>query len=680
MNMNRWARLSAGFFLSAILVLPAVAQITDRINGVQTGLAIKAPVIAVTSAPITLVGEQTVNGVALVEGDRVLVKDQADASENGIYVVDGSRWDRAADFDGNRDVVQGTLVVVYRNISLGALFQVTTANPIVIGTSALQFAVRDNPAITYPATAGEASAGVTIVQSEYPANYVLRYGANTTPGTTDLTAAYNAATFSTIAYSLNSLLFEVTPPQGRGRIDGTVYVRKGEWIRGNPTSTYVLANNDGTGPTFKLGWGRIAGVDVADTGGQPVGIGGLYLLGGPATGTIDITGVAGAVVTDVFMTGPANGIDISGSGDVNIDNAIIDLGLTGMTISGASQNNQYNQLKFYNTNYDVRISGTPVDQAFTDFHSEYNKFTSVALEDSATIENLQFNGNCTWVYNEQYGTFTGTILNRATFASVTFNGCVWRNMPGAAYIHGTGIGSVITFNNGTWDGLKTNSAYAQSTAAAAINTSHETLVVNGGIMRNLPGQPITVGGSFGSYVTLNDLQFSGNTGGTYEVLISDVSDASTIKARNITSDRPFNIFNSQGHVEIDYDNGGLVNTQNGNYTITPNDMGGTILKTSGGGNTITIPAQTASKVKAGSTFEIVNFAGGNVSIAITTNTLHFPPSGAEGTRTLATSGRARIRYVGGNVWIITGEGITAVFEPPSMLERAANDSQYELAA
>lgn len=116
---------------------------TDRLNGLSTSVAIKPPCKVATTANITLSGEQTIDGVAVVSGDRVLVKDQTDATENGIYVVDTTAWDRAKDFDGNRDVVQGTIVLV-RPASDDTLFwEVTSANPIVIGTSNITFEAAD---------------------------------------------------------------------------------------------------------------------------------------------------------------------------------------------------------------------------------------------------------------------------------------------------------------------------------------------------------------------------------------------------------------------------------------------------------------------------------------------------------------------------------------------------------
>ncbi len=110
---------------------------TFRVDGLVASLAVKAPVVAVTNADITLSGEQTVNSVAVTEDDRVLVKDQDDATENGIYVVGTSAWNRAADFDGNRDIVDGTLVL--SALAWAGMYQVSATNPVVIGTTEITF-------------------------------------------------------------------------------------------------------------------------------------------------------------------------------------------------------------------------------------------------------------------------------------------------------------------------------------------------------------------------------------------------------------------------------------------------------------------------------------------------------------------------------------------------------------
>lgn len=64
------------------------------------GLDPKQSVKAASTANIaSLSGTKTIDGVALVAGDRVLVKDQSTASQNGVYVVAASAWARAADMD-----------------------------------------------------------------------------------------------------------------------------------------------------------------------------------------------------------------------------------------------------------------------------------------------------------------------------------------------------------------------------------------------------------------------------------------------------------------------------------------------------------------------------------------------------------------------------------------------------
>ena len=64
------------------------------------GLDPKQSVRAATTANIaTLSGTMTIDGIALVAGDRVLVKDQTTTSQNGIYVVAAGAWTRSLDAD-----------------------------------------------------------------------------------------------------------------------------------------------------------------------------------------------------------------------------------------------------------------------------------------------------------------------------------------------------------------------------------------------------------------------------------------------------------------------------------------------------------------------------------------------------------------------------------------------------
>jgi len=69
------------------------------VDSVAQGLDVKASVVTATSGNITLSGAQTIDGVSVVAGNRVLVKSQTNASENGIYVASNTSWSRSLDAD-----------------------------------------------------------------------------------------------------------------------------------------------------------------------------------------------------------------------------------------------------------------------------------------------------------------------------------------------------------------------------------------------------------------------------------------------------------------------------------------------------------------------------------------------------------------------------------------------------
>lgn len=113
---------------------------TDRRLGLNTSAAIKVPCKAATTANITLSGEQTIDGVSCVTNDRVLVKNQTTASENGIYLCNSSSWSRDKDWDGSLEVKKGTVVYVTGGSTNTGFWYVTTSDPIVPGTTSVTIA------------------------------------------------------------------------------------------------------------------------------------------------------------------------------------------------------------------------------------------------------------------------------------------------------------------------------------------------------------------------------------------------------------------------------------------------------------------------------------------------------------------------------------------------------------
>lgn len=165
---------------------------SDRRTGISTSVAIKPPCVAVSSSNLTLSGLQTVGGVTVVDGNRVLLISQTDARENGIWNVSTGSWTRAEDFDGNRDAVCGTLVIVRNSVVAGAMYELTAADPVVIGTSLLTFVIKNDPSVTYDRTQAEIANSIIPVSFSYEPGNVFRNG-YVGDGVTDDTVAIQSA-------------------------------------------------------------------------------------------------------------------------------------------------------------------------------------------------------------------------------------------------------------------------------------------------------------------------------------------------------------------------------------------------------------------------------------------------------------------------------------------------------
>lgn len=100
----------------------------------------KQSVRVATTGNIALTGLQTIDGVALAAGDRVLVKNQSSAKDNGIWMAAPAAWARAADADSSAEVTSALLVSVEQGATLAdSRWQLITDGAIVLGTTALTF-------------------------------------------------------------------------------------------------------------------------------------------------------------------------------------------------------------------------------------------------------------------------------------------------------------------------------------------------------------------------------------------------------------------------------------------------------------------------------------------------------------------------------------------------------------
>lgn len=115
------------------------------VDAARSGLDVKESVRVASTANIALATAledgDVVDGVTLVTGNRVLVKNQSTASENGIYVVQASGAAvRATDADSNTEVTTGMFTFVSEGtINADSGFVLSTNDTITLGTTSLTF-------------------------------------------------------------------------------------------------------------------------------------------------------------------------------------------------------------------------------------------------------------------------------------------------------------------------------------------------------------------------------------------------------------------------------------------------------------------------------------------------------------------------------------------------------------
>jgi hypothetical protein len=140
------------------------------VDALAQGLSIKQSVRVATTANVdlstALENGDSLDGVTLATGDRVLVKDQSTASQNGIYVVQASGAAvRATDFDASGDVARGAFVFVQEGTThADSGWVLTTDGAITVGTTALAF--------TQFSGAGQITAGAGLTKTGNTINAV----------------------------------------------------------------------------------------------------------------------------------------------------------------------------------------------------------------------------------------------------------------------------------------------------------------------------------------------------------------------------------------------------------------------------------------------------------------------------------------------------------------------------
>lgn len=281
------------------------------VDAARMGLDVKASVRVATTANIALSGTQTIDGVNVVADDRVLVKNQDTASENGIYVVSAGAWSRSSDANSDAKVTAGLFTFVSEGTANSDSGWVLTTNDIItLGTTSLAFAQFSG--------AGQITAGSGLVKTGNILDVVGTAGR--------IVVNADSIDLDTVTQTDNSGSAGVNFVQSvtrdaYGRVTGVTTAD----IRDASTSDKGVASFDSGDFTVASGVVSIknGGVDNAQLVNSSVTIGSsLVNLGGTLTSVSGLTNVASTTFTGDLSGTATNAlnieVDVATSGTNNL--------------------------------------------------------------------------------------------------------------------------------------------------------------------------------------------------------------------------------------------------------------------------------------------------------------------------------------------------------------------------
>jgi len=247
------------------------AATKNYVDSVAQGLDVKASVRAATTAAITLSTDlengDTLDGVTLATGDRILVKNQSTGSENGIYVVKASGApDRALDANVSADVTAGMFAFVSEGTVNGnSGWVLTTDDAITLGTTALTFA-QFSGAGTYTA-----SNGVLLTGTNFTFAPLSTGGLQTAAGGGSIKLATNSGAATDANGFAIGAGNGITVGANTISVDATVVARKFSQTLSTSATTYTITHNLGTLDVHVQVYELATGEEVLVDNARPAG-------------------------------------------------------------------------------------------------------------------------------------------------------------------------------------------------------------------------------------------------------------------------------------------------------------------------------------------------------------------------------------------------------------------------
>jgi hypothetical protein len=167
----------------------ADAVTKSYVDAIAQGIDAKASVVAASTANLTLSGAQTIDGVSVIAGDRVLVKDQTTTTDNGIYLCASGSWTRTTDADTYSELIAAYTFVEGGTVNANNGFICTIVAGGTLGTTPITFAQFSG--------AGQVTAGTGMSKTGNTLNVNTASSARIVVGADEIDLATTGVTAST---------------------------------------------------------------------------------------------------------------------------------------------------------------------------------------------------------------------------------------------------------------------------------------------------------------------------------------------------------------------------------------------------------------------------------------------------------------------------------------------------
>jgi len=443
------------------------------VDSIAQGLNPKQAVKCGTTASITLSGLQTIDGYTTLAGDRVLVKNQATSSQNGIYVASASAWTRATDMDVWSEVPGAYTVVLNGS---------TYANTGWVSNSADTGTINVTP-ITFVQFSGTgtyfAGTGLTLASNTFSITNTGVTAASVGSASKTLTATVNAQGQLTALADTNIAIGATQITSGTidtARISGsyTGITGVGTLTVGTWNASTITVSNGGTGATTLSGY--IKGNGTSALSGQATipntDITGLGTMSTQNANNVAITGGSISGLSSFILTGQTGYVYANGSSAVTSSTTIPTSALSGSFVSTFSAGTT-GLTPSSNTSGAITLSGTlSVANGGTGVISSSGANSVVLRDANGNITtNCLFEGYLTQAAS---GTTIVLIASSSQNLQITGSGGQVIKLPDATTLPN---GTTFTFNNNQSSGAITVQNNSSTTIATIQAGGYVTIVL-----------------------------------------------------------------------------------------------------------------------------------------------------------------------------------------------------------